>query len=351
MSGRYDAEALTAVVADLFERLGLEAEKAERTARTLVEADAIGHATHGLAIAPWYAEELRSGNMRPSGAPETISDTGSCLAWNGRRLPGAWLIHRALDIGMERVATNGGIFAATIGDGHHTGALATYQVRAAERGLFAIIACSGPASQGVAPFGGRDGVFTPNPLSAGIPTNADPILLDLSASISTIKRSTQMAERGEVYEHDWVLDAEGNPSRDPRDLLERGGTLMPVGGLDHGHKGYGMALLVEAMTQGLSGVGRRQVMTGISMNTFVLLLDPASFGGSEAFRDEMSWLADACRASRPRPNVDRVRLPGDRALALRAAALAEGVPLSSAIVSALGPCLARSGLAMPDPIA
>ena len=36
-------------------------------------------------------------------------------------------------------------------------------------------------------------------------------------------------------------------------MLQDGGTLLPTGGLDHGQKGYGMALHAEALTQGLAG--------------------------------------------------------------------------------------------------
>src|SRR5690606_22597608 len=142
-----------------------------------------------------------------------------------------------------------------ISDSHHIGALAAYLERATERGYMLTIASSMPSLAGVAPYGGTRPVFTPNPLAAGIPTQGDPILLDVSASITTINMTKQLARAGKSYEQPWLLDKDGHASTDPQVVLGQGGTILPAGGLDHGHKGYSWALLVEALST-LTGFGR-----------------------------------------------------------------------------------------------
>lgn len=348
-AGRYEVEAVRSLVEKLFRTAGMPEAMTRDVTDCLLTADMIGHATHGLAIAPWYLEEIRSGGMNLAGGFDVVSDRGACLAWQGRRLPGAWLINRAIDQALERVAEYGTV-TVTIAEGHHTGALATYLPRLTDEGLMVILACSGPASAGVAPFGGTRALFTPNPLSAGIPTRQDPILLDISCSITTIKRSAQLAGAGALYPAEWALDAAGNPSCDPQVLMSGGGSLMPVGGLDHGHKGYAMALLVEALTQGLSGVGRKDGLSGIAMNSFLQVIDPAAFGGAAHFLDEASWLTAACQANPPRPGVDTVRVPGDRARVRKDAAVRSGVELAAAIVAGLVPYAAAIGEAFPSPV-
>ncbi len=345
---RYDVESVRDVVTKLFSSTGMDAEKTREVTDCLLMADMIGHSTHGLVIAPWYVDEIRNGGMRLDGSFDRISDRGACVAWKGRRLPGAWLINRAIDVALERVEKFGTV-TLTIADGHHTGALATYLPRLTDKGLMVILACSGPASTGVAPFGGTVGLFTPNPLSAGIPTRKEPVLLDISCSITTIKRSGQLAQAGKSYPAEWALDAQGRPSTDPQ-VLSHGGSLMPVGGLDHGHKGYAMALLVEAMTQGLCGTGRKDKLTGIAMNTFLQVIDPAAFGGSDNFLDETTWLTDACHANPPREGIDAVRVPGDRARARVQEARSVGVSLDPAIVEGLAPYLAEIGETFPPSI-
>ncbi|QND72855.1 Ldh family oxidoreductase [Tardiphaga robiniae] len=345
-SRRYDVAAVRGVVERLFRSSGMNEEKARDVTECLLVADMMGHSTHGLVIAPWYLDEIRSGGMRLEGEIEQISDRGACVAWHGRRLPGAWLVNRAIDCALERVMQFG-VVTITIAEGHHTGALATYLPRLTEKGLMVVLACSGPASAGVAPYGGTRGLFTPNPLSAGIPTNNDPILLDISCSITTIKRSGQLAQAGQAYPGNWALDANGRPSTDPQ-VLSHGGSLMPVGGLDHGHKGYAMALLVEALTQGLCGVGRKDNLSGIAMNTFLQVFDPAAFGGAVSFLDETTWLTDACHANPPRPGFDAVRVPGDRARTRVQEAHETGVYLDCNIVDALTPYVAEIGETFPS---
>lgn len=344
---RFNPVEITRFAGQLFQAGGMQAEVAAAVAETLVNADRMGHHTHGLAIAPWYLEEMATGQMTLSGEPTVLSDRGACLAWQGHRLPGPWLVRRGMEIGVERAVTYGQ-FTMTIAESHHTGALLTYLPQATERGLMTIIACSGPAHQGVAPFGGRVGVFTPNPFAAGLPGREDPIMIDTSCSITTIKRSTQLAKQGGRFESEWLLDAEGYPSNDPNDLLERGGTLLPVGGIDHGHKGYAMALMVEGLTQGLSGRGRRNKLGGVPMNTYLQIIDPDAFGGRSNFLDEISWLRNACESNPPRPGVERVRVPGSAAMASFRDS-ASGMKLTPATVSDLRALGETHGLTMPDP--
>ena len=103
--------------------------------------------------------------------------------------------------------------------------------------------------------------------------------------------------------------------------MPKAGALLPIGGIEYGHKGYAMALLVEALTMGLSGHGRADPIEGWTNEAFVQVLNPELFGGRNAFLRQMTWLADACRNAQPRPGVERVRLTGGEPL-LQARALA-----------------------------
>jgi L-lactate dehydrogenase len=237
-----------------------------------------------------------------------------------------------------------------ISESHHIGALAAYLPRATEKGYMVTVASSTPTTAGVAPYGGTRPLFTPNPLAAGIPTEGDPILLDISASITTLNLARQLVKEGRSFPQPWVLDAEGNPTSDPAAVVSGGGSLLPVGGLDHGHKGYGMALLVEALTQGISGFGRSDKPAGMSVSVYVQVIDPSAFGGKDGFMRQTTWLADACKSNPPRPGVDKVRVPGERALVCKREALANGLPLSNPIVDGLRPYCEKFGLEMPPAV-
>ena len=351
---RYDAAALRGFAEALFAAAGLEADKAAAVAKYLVEADLMGHTTHGLALASWYLQSIADGVMLKAGAPDVLSDKGAAITWNGRRLPGAWLTAQAVALGAER-ARRFGAATVVVGNSHHIARwraldplkrLAAYLADATDQGLMVSISSSSPSGAQVAPFGGLKGVYTPNPVAHGIPTPGEPILIDISASITTVNMSQRLTREGRKLDHGWLMDKAGHPSNDPA-VLADGGTLLPTGGLDHGQKGYGLALHVEAVTQGLAGYGRADAPKGTNAALTVQVYDPEAFGGRDAFLRQTGWLADACHANPPRPGVSAVRLPGEAAQRRRREALASGLVLYPGIMDGLAE--AAQGLAVAVP--
>jgi LDH2 family malate/lactate/ureidoglycolate dehydrogenase len=346
ISPRYALPELTRFVSALFSATGMDDDKAKAIAESLVTADSMGHRTHGLALAAGYLEAVKNGVMAIHGDVRVVNDRGACVTWDGQRLPGAWLISRAIDTALQRIDQHG-VVTVVIANSHHTGALAVYLPRLTERGLLVQLICSSPAARGVAPFGGSEPLFSPNPIAAGIPTQGDPILLDVSSSITTLNSARQLVARGERFPAKWAMDADGQPSDDPNVVVSGGGSLLSVGGFDHGHKGYGMALLVEALTQGLSGQGRVDQPKGTPVNIFLQVTDPAAFAGLDAFTRQSQWLVDACHANKPLPARPRVRLPGEYALVRQRQATADGVALTAGVMDALRPAALAAGLALP----
>ncbi len=347
MSARHPAPALVAFARDLLLRAGLESDKAAVVAEVLVEGDLLGHTTHGLALLPAYLAEIESGKMTKAGAPDVIADFPVALTWDGRRLPGPWLVRRALEIAMERAATLG-LATVSIRRSHHIACLAAYLQRVAERGFMALLTCSDPNVCSVAPFGGRREVFTPNPLAAAWPTAGDPVILDVSMSITTNALTKRLHAEGKRFPGTWALTAAGEPTDDPAALYAKPpGTLLPTGGLDHGHKGYAFALLVEALTGGLAGHGRADAPEGWGATVFVQVMNPACYAGADAFRRQTERIAELCRATPPRPGFDAVRLPGASGLRRRAEQLASGVALHPSILPAVAPWAEKLAVPLP----
>lgn len=345
-SPRHDPAALIAFATALCAAAGLDDDKAGTVARTLLESDLLGHVTHGLALLPKYLDDLEAGTMRKEGGPEVVRDLGACVTWNGRRLPGAWLVHKALDLALERVRNHGTVTIA-IGDSHHIGCLAAYLTRATDAGCMLVLHSSAPGAKAVAPHGARQAVLSPDPVAAGFPTGGDPVMLDVSASITTINMANTLSRQGKRYPANWLQDAEGNPSDDPA-VLSAGGSLLPAGGMDHGQKGYAWALMNEALTQGLSGYGRADAPKGQTASVLLQLIDPNAFAGIDAFTRQTGHTAAACRAATPRPGIGRVRLPGESGLAHRRDAMERGLRLAPHILAALEGPAGKLGVPMPQ---
>jgi L-lactate dehydrogenase len=348
---RYDSDALRTYATTVLRAAGLDTGHADIVAHTLVEGDLMGHDTHGLALLAGYVGELEAGKMTKHGAPDVISDRPAALLWDGRRLPGPSLVVRGIEALAPR-ARELGSATLVIRRSHHIACLAAYLLKATQAGFVMLLASSDPNVQSVAPFGGTRAVFTPNPIAIGIPTGDTPVLIDISSSVTTNAMTSRRHASGERFQEPWMLDAHGNATDDPGVMFANPpGTILPLGGLGAGHKGFGLAVLIEALTGGLAGFGRADPPEGWGATVYLTLYDPDAFGGRAAFDTQMDWVADACRNNPQRVPGEPVRMPGDRAIARREAQLTHGVRLHPAIVAPLKACGARYDVAFPDALA
>lgn len=346
MNELYDHAALTQLAIDLMVRLGFPADSAQATAQTLVEADLMNHTTHGLALLDAYLKDAENGGLRKEGSPEVVQDTGAAVTWDGQYLSGPWLVHQAMELAFERIAQHP-VVSVAIRKSHHIGCLAAYPERATRRNLMMLLSCSDPRNATVAPYGGMTGVYSPNPLAAGIPTHSDPIILDISMSSTANGLVNQKIKAGEPLPQQWLLNNQGKPTDDPRAFLEDPpATILPLGGMETGYKGFGLGLLVDILTSGLAGHGRADHPTNWGASVFLQVINPEAFGGIDRFKVQAQHLVDACMASTPYDVEHPVRIPGHRALKMRDQRKKEGVPLDQDIVQSLRYWAEKTGLEM-----
>jgi LDH2 family malate/lactate/ureidoglycolate dehydrogenase len=347
MSDRYRASGLIEFSTALLSRAGLDGDMASATAEVLVEGDLLGHNTHGLALLPAYLDDVEKQNMTRTGEPDVIADFPAAVTWDGKRLPGPWLVRRGLQLASER-ARHSGTCVVSIRRSHHIACLGAYLRPLAEDGFMVLLSSSDPTGLGVAPHGGRTQVMTPDPIAAAWPTAGEPVIIDVSMSITTNGLTKRLATEGRKFPALWALDAAGTPTDDPARVFEQPpGALLPMGGVDHGHKGFALALLVEALTGGLAGYGRADRPEGWGATVFLQVFDPKLFGGGEAFARQTEHVAAACRAVPPREGFDRVRMPGATGLRRRAEQLASGVELYPSILPSLKPWAEKLGVPLP----
>jgi L-lactate dehydrogenase len=269
------------------------------------------------------------------------------VTWDGQRLPGPWLVLQAIDLATQR-ARSQGTCTVVIRRSHHIACLAAYHQRVTDQGFLMMLHCSDPNTASIAPFGGLDPVFTPNPMSVGIPTSGLPVLIDVSTSSTTNGMTNRLHKEGGLLPAEWVMDGHGQPSRDPAVLFnEPKGTILPLGGMDSGHKGYGLSWMVEALTGGLAGHGRADAPEGWGATVFLQIIDPRAFAGQSAFNAQMDEVSRQCNASRPAQPDRWVRTPGERGLKLKADSASQGVALYPNIMPMLVPWAEKFKIAVP----
>lgn len=350
MTTRYPAAGLCQFASQVCVAKGLSEAAATDVAEVLVEGDLMGHDTHGLQLLTPYLNSLASGDMNGDAEINVIAARAAVETWDGQYLPGPYLVRRALARATDMARSTGSGLIA-IRHSSHIGALAAYLEEPARHGLMVQLVCSDPSVASVAPFGGSQPLFTPNPMAWGIPTSADPLMIDISASTTTNGMTGRLHQAGQRGAHNWWLDADGQPSNDPGVLFtDPAGSILPLGGQDAGHKGYSLALFVEAMTAGLAGHGRADQPANWGATVSLQVTDLAAFGGVDAFARQTDWLVQQSLANKPADPAHPVRVPGQRALQRKREQLQNGVQLHASIVPALQLLAADTGIDMPDAV-
>ena len=355
MTIKYDPKALTKYATALLQAVGYDNEKAQITADCLINADMSGHTTHGLNLLPPYLNEAAEGKTKTTGNPEIIVDAAALSVWDGHYLPGLWLTFKAVDNAIAR-ARNHGIGILSIRRCSHIGCLAVFLEAATSQGMMIILTCSDPSVESVAPYGGTKAIYTPNPIAFGIPAKDQPILIDISASITTNGMSARLAQKNETFSENCLLTSDGTPTSDPKAMTptafgktgEPSGTILPIGGVFHGHKGFGLGLAIEALTQGLSGLGRADKIDQWGSGVFIQVINTESFAGKTTFEEITNYLAEECRKSPAAPWSKGVRIPGDRARTIRKEALNHGLELSPGIIKNLSPWATKYSIKEPS---
>lgn len=332
----------------MLEKAGLPSARARAVGDVLLEGDLLGHTTHGLQLLVPYLKSIEAGAMTLEGEPDVIRDTGSTVTWDGKYLPGPWLVREAIGNALSRIEERG-VVTAVIRRSHHIACLQAYLKPVTDRGLAIVLTCSDPSTASVAPHGGLKALYTPNPVAAGIPTGGLPILMDISMSTTSNGLTMRLNKKGERLPGIWVKDAEGNATDDPGVLFtDPPGTLLPLGGMDLGYKGFALGLLVEALTSGLGGYGRSESPQNWGASVFLQIIDPGVFGGRDAFVRETQHLADECRANPVKAGDSSVRLPGERGLRRREEQLSRGVLLHPGIMESLTPWATKHRVPIPE---
>lgn len=307
---------------------GTRREVADSVADALVSAECDGQQGHGLARLMAYADQVATGKVAGSAQPTLAQPRPATLfvdAAHGFAFPA---IDRAV-AGLRDLAPAQGIAAAAIGRSHHFGVAGHPVERLARAGMVAMAFSNSPAA--MAPWGGARPIFGTNPIAFAVPRQqADPVVVDLSLSTVARGKVNLAAQRGESIPADWALDADGQPTTDPDRALA--GSMRPAGDA----KGAALAFMVEVLSvaftpsnfgfQASSFFAADGPPPGIGQ--LLIAIAPDGFG-DPGFAERLEGLLAAMTAD---PGV---RLSGQRRLARRAQARAEGLDLDAAMLARL----------------
>ena len=350
LNSPYPAPALTRFARALLTKSGLSSAMARDVAEILVEGDLLGKTTHGLQLLAPYLQNIADGKMTRTGRPKIIKRSAATLLLDARYLPGPFVLRGAIGWAIPR-AKKHGVATVAIRQCHHIACLQAFLQPVADRGLVMLLMCNDPAVASVAAPGGVEGVCSPDPVAVGIPTTGQPILIDTTTASATNGIVARLTREKRKLSSLVLQTALGEPTDDPSVLIAKlPGTILPLGGLEQGYKGFAFAVMVEALTGALAGHGRADKPTRWGASIFLQIIDPKFFSGGAAFNRETTYFAKTCRQSKTRPHGSPVRMPGDDAQARRRQQLERGIILHPGIMPALQPWAEKLGVKIPKPL-
>jgi len=331
---------------------GAAPQLAHAMAKNLVAADLMGFRTHGLARLRYNMNCLQDGSSRAEGDYRVVNSRAAVQLWDADLLSGLYVLPDAVQAAIN-MATNCGTGTVIVKRAQHVAALAVYLEQATAAGMLIQMMCATPGQQVVAPYGAKSAWFSPNPFAVGAPTQTEPVLLDISLSMTAAGKVRQAIAEQQPLPYAALITAAGDYTADPRTFIdEPASVLAPLGGEQLGYKGSGLCLFSELWTLALSQLGRHQEQAGLDANTvWIQVIDPAAFGDADGFKAQAQALVDGMRKTTPIDANKPVRIPGQGALANRADQLAHGVTYTSVLWQQLQKLATKANCPLPQPVA
>jgi L-2-hydroxycarboxylate dehydrogenase (NAD+) len=296
-------------LATTFERLGLTADDADGLAGLLVDSELRGHPDHGVAALGILSDLYRDGKLNPRPRVRVLGETEGAIHLDGDRGCGPRAPTRAMRWCIERARERQGMAVAAIRDWQLLVA-APYARLAAEAGLIGF-ACTNFVPL-VAPPGGRTAVLGTNPLAYALPAKRHPtVVLDIATTVSSVQKVRIAAMQGEPTPEGVIFDRTGQPITDPSEFLE-GGLLAPLGYPHAPYKGFGLALLIDALGGVLSGAAFAQGVATGAPGSFLWALEVEAFLPRQEFLERLDAQLDQIKQGERLAGVDELFVPGER---------------------------------------
>ena len=331
-------------------KLGLPDADATTVAALMAQADLQGSDGHGVSRLPQYARRIKAGGFNVHPNIHVVHERAGMALLNGDNGMGHLVMKRAAEIAIEKARTTG-IAWVNSQYSNHAGPASLYAAMPLAHDMIGLYFAVGNANH-LPPWGGLDMLLSTNPIAAAIPAGEEkPIVLDMATTVAAYGKVKTKALRGETMPEGWMIDRQGRPLTDPKRADE--GMLLPLGGMEAGYKGYGLALIIGLLAGTLGGAAMGKDVIDFNhdddsvTNTgqAIAAIDIAAFGDVAAFKASVDTLVRDLRNSSRMPGVDRISVPGERSHETRVKRTRDGIPIAPALQRGLDQVATDLGMA------
>jgi len=327
-------ESLRKYCTDLFTSLHMPIDDAFVVADNLVDADLCGVESHGVSRMSIYMKRLETGVVSKNAKIEVIQEHAASLALSASNAMGMVAGKYAMEHSIEKAKESGCCFT-TVRNSNHYGMSGYYANMAAQANMVCITGTNAPPN--IAPWGSYRPYQGTNPIAFAVPTQNQPIILDMAPSVVAMGKVILAAKLGKDIPEGWALTKDGNPTTDAKEGVE--GTVLPIGG----PKGYGIAMFVDILSGILSGA-----MFGPHINNmwsdfenpqnvghFFIVADISKFVDIDEFKTRVGQMIGEVKALPKNPGVEEILLPGEIEQRLRKERKQKGLEISEVVYEEL----------------
>ena len=340
----------------VFRHMGVPEEDARTAATVLQAADLRGIDSHGVARLHSYFDMLAQGRIEPKAKVTIVRESPSTATVDGGNGLGLVVGPKANAIAMEKAITVGSGWVS-VRNTNHFGIAGYYVLQALERDLIGWSMTN--ATKSVAPLWGAERMLGTNPIAIAFPgLEEPPIVIDMATSAAAYGKIEIAKRAGKPIPLGWAIDRNGAPTTDPNAMID-GGAQLPLGSDRErgGHKGYGLAVMVDVLSAVLSGANwgpftppfaLQQEMPARSVGKgnghFFGALRIDAFIDTDEFKRQIDDLVRTLRKTRPVPGTAGPLIPGDPEREAESIRRREGIPLVGPVVEELRDISKQTGI-------
>lgn len=343
---------------DVFIRLGVPEEEARICTQILITSDLRGIESHGIQRLKMYYDRIRQGVQFPLTELEVIRESPTTAVIDGHHGMGQVIGYRSMQIAIEK-AHAFGMGAVAVRNSTHFGIAGYYPLMAVEAGMIGMTFTN--ARPSIAPTFGVRPMLGTNPIAFGCPTDEPfPFLYDAATSITQRGKLEVLARVNKQAPSGWVIDQNGELMIDPHACLDGFGkeaaALLPLGGSGEtlgGHKGYGLATMVEIFSAalqtgsflyGLTGIGEHGERTPNRLGHFFMAMNIESFTSLKEFKQTTGDILRELRAATKQPGCSRIYTAGEKEYENEQRVRQEGIAVVPSLMNDICTIISELGL-------
>ena len=353
---KYPAEKLREFSQKTFEFFDVPKEDAKLASEVLSMSDIRGIDSHGVARLHTYFDMLENKRINPKPNIKIIRESLSTATIDGDNGLGLVVGPKANEIAMNK-ASEAGTGWVSVSNTNHYGIAGYYVIRALEKDLIGWSMTN--TTKLVAPLWGAERMLGTNPIAIAFPAKEEPpIIIDLATCAAAYGKIEIANRKSDKIPEGWAIDSEGNQNINPEKMIN-GGALLPLGSDRErgGHKGYGLAIMVDFLCAVLSGANwgpftppfalRQEIpekSVGKGIGHFFGAMRVDAFIDLDEFKMQTDDYIRTMRSTKPAPGTNGPIIPGDPEREAEEIRSKEGIPLVEPVIDELNNISRRTGI-------